>query len=93
MTPINLNRTAISTIIITTTTTKTVINLREKRKLFTHPVRHVEKQTTQQRNAILQQMQLIDHLPSMDERKDRIKSQRESIKATPMELLKLQSKI
>ena len=93
MTPITLTRTATLTIIMTTATTKTVIELRENRKLFTHPVRHVDKQTTPQGNAFLQHMQLIDRLPIMDEQKDRIKSQRESIKATSMELLKLQSKI
>ena len=43
MTPIPLTRTATSTII---TTTKTVTEQKESPKLFTHPVKHVEKQTT-----------------------------------------------
>ena len=44
MTPIPLTRTATSTILITTT--RTVTEPKESRKLFTHPMRYVEKQTT-----------------------------------------------
>ena len=55
-TPITLTRTP--TLIITTTT-KTVTEPSESRKLFTHPVRHVEKQTTPQRNSTLEPMQPI----------------------------------
>ena len=36
--------------------TKTVAEQKERQKLFTHPVRHVEKQTNQQRNATLEPM-------------------------------------
>ena len=43
MTPIPLTRTAIST---TIRTSKTAIEPKESQKLFTHPVRHAEKQTT-----------------------------------------------
>ena len=43
VTLVNLTRTATSTLI--TTTTKTVTKLKESQKLFTHPVRHAEKQT------------------------------------------------
>ena len=68
MPPIPLTRTVMST---TITTTKTVTKLKESRKLSTHPVRHVEKQTTPQRNAILEPMQPTDHLPGTEDRKDK----------------------
>ena len=88
--PTTLTRKA--TTIITATTT-TVTELKESRKLFTHPVRHVEKQTTPQRNASLEPMQPIDHLPGTEDRKDKIRSRKQPIKATLMKLLKLQPKI
>ena len=92
--PITLTQTAMPTIkIITTTTTKTVKKPRESQKLFIHPVRHVEKLTTPQKNATLEQMQPIDSLPSTENHKDRIRSQRKTIKATLLKLLKLQPKI
>ena len=59
--PIPLTQTATSTIL--TTTTETVTELKESQKLFTHPVRHVVKQTIQQRDAIMEPMQPIDRLP------------------------------
>ena len=90
VTPITVTRTATSTKL--TTTTKTVTEPRESRKLLTHIVRHVGKQTTPQRNAILEPMQPIDPLPGIDGWKDRIMSQREPIKATLMKLLRLQPK-
>ena len=77
----------------TTTTTETVSELKESRKLFTHPVRHVEKQTTPQRNATSEPMQPIDRLPGVEDRTDKIRYQRERIKVTLMKLLKLQPKI
>ena len=61
MSPIPLTRTTMSTTIITTI--KTVTEPKQNRKLFTHPVRHVEKQTTPQRNATLEPMQPIDRPP------------------------------
>ena len=61
MTLIPLTRTVMSTI---TAKTETVTQLKESQKLFTHPVRHVEKPTTPQRNVILEQMQPIDGLPA-----------------------------
>ena len=61
MTPIPLTRTAMSA---TIKTTKTAIELKESQKLFTHPVRHVEKQTTPQRIVTLEPMQPIDRLPA-----------------------------
>ena len=88
MTPISLARTATSTILITTT--KTVTEPKETRKLFTRPVRHVEKQTNPQRNATLEPMQPIDRLHGIEEWKDKIRSQREPIKVTLMKLFKLQ---
>ena len=72
--PIPLTRTATSTIIITKT--KTITEQKESRKLFTHPVRHVEKQTTPQRNATLEPMQPIDRLPGIEDRKDKIRYKR-----------------
>ena len=59
--PIPLTRTVMST---TTKRTKIVIKLKESQKLFTHPVRHVEKQTSPQRNVILEPIQPIDRLPA-----------------------------
>ena len=74
MTPITLTQT--STIILTATTTKTVTEPKESRKLFTHPVRHVVKQTTPQRNVTLEPMQPIDRLPGREDRKDKIGSKK-----------------
>ena len=48
---------------------KAVTELKESQKLFTHPVRHVEKQTISQRNATLERMQLIDRLPGTEDQK------------------------
>ena len=90
MTPLPLTPTVMST---TTTTQKTVTELKESPKLFTHPVRHVEKQTSPHRNAILEPMQPTDRLPGTEDRKDKIKYQREPIKVILMKLLKLQPKI
>ena len=84
---IHLTRTATSTIL--TTTTKTVTEPKESQKLFTYPVRHVARQTIPQRNVIAEPMQLIDRLPGRKNRKDRIRSKKEPIKATLMKLLKL----
>ena len=70
----------------TTITTKTVIELKESQKLFTHPVRLVEKQTTPQRIGILEPMQPIDRLPGTEDRKDRIRPQKEPTKVTLMKL-------
>ena len=85
--PIPLTRTVMST---TITTTKTVTKLKESRKLSTHPVRHVGKQTTPQKNANLEPMQPIDRLPGIEDRKDKIRYEREPIKVILMKLLKLQ---
>ena len=89
MTPISLTRTVMST----TTITETVTELKKSQKLFTHPVRQVEKQTTPQRNVILEPMQPIDHLPGIEDRKDRIRPQEEPTKMTLMKLSRLQPKI
>ena len=77
----------------TITTTKTVTKLKESRKLSTHHVRHVEKQTTPQRNTILELMQPTGRLPGTEDRKDKIRYQREPTKVTLRKLLKLQPKI
>ena len=91
MVPIPLTRTATSTIL--TTTTKTVTEPDESQKLFTHPVRHVAKQTIPQRNDIMEPMQPIDHLPGREDRKDKIRSRKKPIKMTRKKLLRLQPKI
>ena len=77
VTPIPLTRTVMST---KTTITETVTELKESQKLFTHPVRHVAKQTIPQRNVILEPMQPIDRLPGTEDRKDRTRSQKEPTK-------------
>ena len=74
------------------TTTRTVTEQKESQELFTHLVRHVEKQTTPQRNATLEPMQPIDRLPGTEDRKDKIKTQEEPTKVTLMTFLKLQPK-
>ena len=81
-----------ATTIVITTTTKTVTEQKESQKLFTHLVRHVEKQTTPQKNATLEPMQPIDSLPGIKDRKDKIRTQEEPTKVTLMKFLKLQPK-
>ena len=71
--PIPLTRTATSTIL--TTTTGTVTEPKESQKLFTHPVRHVVRQTIQQREAIMEPMQPIDRLPGREDRKHKTRIQ------------------
>ena len=51
------------------TTTETVTELKESQNLFTHPVRHVVRQTIPQRDAIMEPMQPIDRLPGREDRK------------------------
>ena len=91
VTPIPLTWTATSTTI--TTTTKTVTEPKESQKLNIYPVRHVARQTIPQRTATTEQMQPIDRLLGKEDRKDKIRSKKESIKLTRMKLLKLQPKI
>ena len=67
---------------ILTTTAETVTEPKESQKLFTRPLRHVEKATTPQRNATLEPMQPIDRLPGIQDWKNEIKYQREPIKVT-----------
>ena len=66
LTPLPLTQTATSTII---TTTKTKTKPEESQKLFTHPVRHVARQTIPQRNATTEPMQPIDRLLGKEERR------------------------
>ena len=96
MTPITLTRVATSTKITKTTTTtrtETVTEPRESRKLFSHPVRHEERQTTPQRIATLEPMQPNDRLLGTEDLKDRITLKREPVKVIVMKVLKLQPKI
>ena len=88
VTPSPLSRIATSTII--TTTTERVTEPKESHKLFTHPVRHVARQTTPQRTAIMEPMQPIGRLPGREDRKDKIRSKKEPTKKTQMKLLRLQ---
>ena len=85
-----LTQTATSTIL--TTTTESVREPKESQKMFTHPVRHVVRQTIPQRDAIMEPMQPIDRLPGREDRKDKIRSKKEPIKAQ-MKLLRLQPKV
>ena len=43
--------------------------LKQSQKLFIHPVRLVGRQTISQRNATMEPMQPIDHLPGTEDRK------------------------
>ena len=88
--PIPLTQMATSTIL---TTTETVTELKESQKLFTHPVKHVVRQTIPQRDAIMEPMQPIDRLPGREERKDKIRSKKELFKMTQNKLLRLQPRI
>ena len=88
---IPLTRKATST--IPTTIIETVTKPKESQKLFTHPVRHVARQTIQQRNAIMEPMQPIDRLPGSEDRKNKIRSKEEPIKMTQMKIVRLQPKI
>ena len=93
--PLTLSRFTTITI-ITATTTRAVTELQEIQKLLTYPVRHAGNQTFSQRKVILLPMQLIDHPPSTPgtkDRKDRIRSNKETIKTIQREVLKLQPKI
>ena len=90
VTPIPL--TGATTWTIITTTTKTVTELKESQKLFTHPVRHVARQTIPQRNATTEPMQPIDSLPGKEDRKHKIRSKKEPIKMTRMRPLRQQPK-
>ena len=78
---------------IITTTTKTVNEPKESQKLFTHPVRHVARQTVPQRNVIIEPMQQIDRLPGREDRKDKIRSKKQPIKKNRMKLPRLQPRI
>ena len=89
--PIPLNPTA--TLTILTTTTETITEPKGSQKLFTHPVRHVARQTIPQRNAIIEPRKPTDRLPGREDRKDKIRSKKEPIKMTPMKLLRLPPKI
>ena len=80
-----------STILATTTVTAT--EPKKSQKLFTHPVRHVARQTIPQRKAIVESMQPIDRLPGREDRKNKIRSKKEPIKMTRMKLFRLQPKI
>ena len=56
----------------------------ENQELSSHPVRPVVKATIPQRNATLEQTQLIYRLPETDERKDRLRSHKTTLKTIQM---------
>ena len=70
-----------------------IIRKTEGLDLSSYPVRHVAEQTTPQRNVILEQTKQIDHLPGIDDRKDKTKSNREMRKETQIGMSKLQPKL
>ena len=78
---------------ILTTTTETITEPKESQKLFTHPVRHMARQTIPQKTAIMEPMQPIDRLPGKEDRNNKIRSKKEPINMTQMKLLRLQPKI
>ena len=65
----------------------------ENLELSTHAVRSVVKLTIQHRNVTLEQTQRTNRLPGTDDRKDRIKSNKEMPKATQMGMFKRQPKL
>ena len=67
--------------------------LKESQKLFIHPVRHVEIQTTPQRKATMEAIQPIDRVPCTKDRKDKIRSKKEPIKKIWLKPPRLQPKI
>ena len=91
MSPITVTRTATPTIILTTT--KTVKEPKESKKLFIHPVRHVGRLATPQRKANMELTPPTDRLPGTEDREDRIKSKREPTQMIRRKLLSLQTKI
>ena len=60
--------------------------------LSSHPVRHVVELTIPQRNAFLEQTQQTDRPHERDGRKDKTKASKMTIKATQMEMSRLQPK-
>ena len=82
MAPITLPQITIQTKKTTTTSEKTVTELKESQKSFIRPVRHVRKQTTPQRNATMDPMQPIDRLLGPEDQKDKIRSKKEPIEMT-----------
>ena len=62
VTPITLSQTTKPTK-ITTSTTKIVTELKGSQKLFIHPLRHVARRTTPQRDVMLEPMQRTGHFP------------------------------
>ena len=61
---------------------KIVTEQKESQKMFIYPVRHVERQTTPRRIAIMEPMQPIDHLLGTKIQTNRIRSKKEPIKIT-----------
>ena len=73
--------------------TKQIIKETEGLDLSSHPVRHVVEPTTPQNNATLEQTQQTDRLHGIDDRKDKTKFNRETLKVTQMGRSKLQPKL
>ena len=92
MAPITLSQTTIQTKPTTTSTTRTITELKKAKNIFIHPVRHVGRPNTPQRNAIMEPMQPIDRLAGTEDAEDRVRSKKELTKKTRMKLLSLQPK-
>ena len=75
------------------TQTKQIIKKTENLDLSTHPVRPVVKPTIPQRYYTTEQTQRTDRVPGTDNRKDRIKSNKEMPKRTQIGMFKLQPKL
>ena len=65
----------------------------EDQNLSSHPVRHVVELTTPQRDAILEQMERIDRLHEIDDRKDRNKASKMMLKTSQMEMSQVQPQL
>ena len=89
-----LKRTLTLTITSETIPTRTRQIVKETKDLYlsSHLVRPVVELTTPQNNVTLEQTQPTDRLPGKDDRKDKTKSNRETLKATQTGMPKLQPK-
>ena len=90
-----VKQTLTPTIKILTIPTQTIqiFKKTEDLDLSTHPVRHVLKITIPQNNDTLEQMKRPDQHTGTEDRKDKIKSNREKPKATQMAKFMLQPKL
>ena len=90
-----VKRTLTPTIKFPTLPTQTIqiIKNTEDLDLSIHHVRLVVKLTIPHRISTLEQTQRIDHLPGLDDRKNKTKAHREMLEATKVGIFKLQPKL